>query len=127
MIVAQNGPSPSSVFQKRVNGLLQHSLFIPDYYVGSAEFEELFQPVISVNYSSVKIVEVRGSKSPSIKRNKRPQIRRQNGNSGQNHPFGAVFGLAKRLAYSQPFCDTGFFDRRLGFFHAHPEFLGELV
>ena len=127
VIVTENGPSSSPVFQKRVNRLLEHPLFISDYYVGSAQFEKLFQPVIPVNYPPVEVVKVRGGKTSAIKRNKGPQIRRQYWNSGQNHPFGTVFGLAKRFAYSQSFCDTGFFDRRLGIFHACPEFLGKFV
>ena len=127
MVVTQNRSSPSSVFQKRVNGLLQHPLFISDYYVGSAELKEFSQPVISVNHPPVKIVKVRGGKPSSIKRNKRSKIRWQNRNGSQNHPFGTVFGLAKRLAYSQSFCNAGFLDRRLGLFHARPEFLGKLV
>ena len=56
VVVAENRSSPSSVFQKRVDGLLEHPLFVSDYYVRGSQFEQFLEPVVPVDDPSVEVV-----------------------------------------------------------------------
>jgi len=53
-----NGSASSAVVDERVYGFLKHSLLITDDDVRSTELTELFKSVVSVDDSSVQIVEV---------------------------------------------------------------------
>ena len=53
-----NGSASSAVVDERVYGFLEHSLLVTDDDVRSSELTELFKSVVSVDDSSVQIVEV---------------------------------------------------------------------
>ena len=92
-----NGSASSAVVDKCVNSLLKHSLFISDDNVGSTKLKEFFKTVVSVDNSSVKVVEVGGSKSAAVKLNHRTNIGRNYRNDVQNHPLGTVARLSECL------------------------------
>ncbi len=87
----------SAVVDKGVNGLLQHSLFVPDYNVGSSKLKELFKTVVSVDYSPVKVVKVGGREASAFKLNHGAKVGRNNGDDIENHPLGTVARLLKCL------------------------------
>ena len=92
-----NRSASSAVVDKCVNSLLKHSLFISDDNVGSVQLKELFKTVVSVDNSSVKVVEVGGSKSAAVKLNHRTNIGGNYRNDVQNHPLGTVARLSECL------------------------------
>ena len=85
---AGNRTSATAVIDKCVNRFLKHSGFVFDDDIGSTEIHQLFQADISVEDSSVKVVEVACRESAAaFKRNKRSQIRRKNRKDSENHVF----------------------------------------
>jgi hypothetical protein len=82
---------------KRVDGFLQHTLFVADDDVRRAQFDQALQAVVPVDDAAIQIVQIRGRKTTAIQGNQRAQFRRQNRDDIQNHPFRASAGGNKRL------------------------------
>ena len=97
------------VVEERVNGLLQHTLFVAQDYLRSLYFDKAFQAVVADNHAAVQVVKVAGGETSTIERHKRAQLGRNNGNHLQYHPFGAVAVLrrAERLNHLQAFQRLG--------------------
>ena len=87
-----NRAASSSVVDKGVNGFLKHSLFVSDNDARSAELNQLFESVITVDNTAVKVVKVACCEASAVKLNHRTDIRRNDRNNVENHPFGAVAG-----------------------------------
>src|ERR1700733_5777106 len=92
----------ASVVKQRVNGFLQHALFVADDYIGSVQLHQFLQAVVAVDHAPVQVVQVRSRKPAAIQGHKRTQFGRQHGNDVQNHPFRLVAALAERLENLQP-------------------------
>ena len=99
----------AAVVDQCVNCFLQHSFFVSYDDVGSAQIQQSFQTVVSVDNSSVQIVQVTCCKSAAIQLNHRTDFRRNNGDSIQDHPFGFVTGQTEAFDYFQLFDDTNTF------------------
>ena len=97
---AQNAAA-AAVVEQRVNGFLQHALFVADDDVGSAEFHELLQPVVAVDDAAIEIVEIGGGEAAAVERHKRAQLRRKHRDDIQNHPFGLVSALTEGFQHLQ--------------------------
>ena len=65
--------------------------------VGSAHLHEAAQTVVAVDYAAVKVVEVAGCESAAFERNEGSQIRRNDGQDFENHPFGTRVALNEAL------------------------------
>ena len=87
----------SAVFDEGVDRFLEHSLFVSDDDVGSAQVEQLLQTVVTVDYSSVKIVEVAGRVSAAVERDHRSEFGRKNGENVEDHPFGTGVARTERV------------------------------
>ena len=85
----------SAVVDKCVNCFLKHTFFVADDDIRSAEFKKSFKTVVSVDNSSVKIVEVGSCKSAAVKLDHRSDIRRNYRNNIEDHPFRTVSGKAE--------------------------------
>ena len=99
----------SAVVDKGIHRFLEHSLFVSDNDIRSTQLQQSFQTVISVNNPAVQIIQVGGGKAPAVQLYHRTQIRRNNRNSIQNHPFGTVSGLPESLHNLQALNDSGAF------------------
>src|SRR5882762_7884850 len=86
-----------AVVEQSVHGLLEHSLFVSNDDVRRLEQKEVFESVISINNPAIKIVQVRGHKTPAFERNQGTQIRRNNRQHIQNHPLGARVRILEAL------------------------------
>ena len=93
----------TTVVDKCVNGFLEHSLFVSYYDVGSFKLEHSFKSVISVDNTSVKVVEVARSVSAAVEHYHRTQIGRDDRDNVKYHPLGAVARHSERLYYFEPF------------------------
>ncbi len=91
----------SAVINKSVNRFLQHSLLVADDDVRRTDFQKLFQTVVTVDDSSVKIVQVRCCESSAVQLNHGTQIRRNDRNRVQNHPGRLVAAFAESFHYFQ--------------------------
>ena len=82
-----HGLAATAVIQQAVNGFLQHTLFIANDDVRSLQFEQTFQTVITIDDSTIQIVQVGRSKASAIQRHQRTKIRRQHRQNFHHHPF----------------------------------------
>src|SRR5262249_34058787 len=85
------------VIEQGIDSFLQHALFIPHDDFRRMQVHQLLQPVIAVDHATIKIVEIRSSKTAAIQGNQRTQLRRNNRNYIENHPVRFVAALAERL------------------------------
>ena len=96
----------TSVIDQRIYSFLEHTLLIADDNIRSAKLQQSFQTVITVNNTSVQIIQVGSSKSSSVQLYHRTKIRRNNRDHGQDHPLRTVAGLSEGLNNLQTFDDT---------------------
>ena len=99
---AGNGFASAAVVDKRVYGVLKHSLFVSYNDFGRAVLYEFFKTVVSVDNPSVKVVQIGRGKSAAVELNHRTKIGRNYGNYVEYHPFGAASALAERFDDIQP-------------------------
>ncbi len=106
---ACHGSASSAVVNQRVNRLLQHTLLVADNDIGSAKLQKSFQTIVSVDDSSVQIIQIGGCKPAAVQLHHRTQIRRNDRNHIHNHPLRLVAGLAESLHNLQSLDDAGAF------------------
>src|SRR6202040_1520485 len=87
----------ASVVEQRVNGFLQHALFIADDHVRRAELHQLLQPVVAVDDAAVEIVEVGRGETSAIEWHERTQLRRKHRDYVENHPLWLIAALPERF------------------------------
>ena len=98
--------STTSVIDQRINSFLKHTLLVSYDNIWCSQFKESSQTVISVNDSSVQIIQVRCCKTSSIQLYHRTQIRRDNRDSCKDHPLRSVSGLAECFYNFQTFYNS---------------------
>ena len=87
LVGAGHGLTATAVIQQRVNGFLQHALFVAHDDVRGTQLEQALQTVITVDNAAIQIVQIRGRKAAAIQRHQRTQIRRQYRQHFENHPL----------------------------------------
>ena len=103
------GSAASAVVDQRVDRFLQHSLFVPDDDVRRAQFQQSVQTVVPVDDSSVQVVEVGGREAAAVELYHRTDIRRDDRDHVEHHPFRTVAGKAKCFDDFQSSDDTDLF------------------
>src|SRR5512144_30009 len=92
----------AAVVEQRIDRLLQHPLLVADDDVGRTQLDQPLQAVVAVDHATIEVVEIRGGDAAAMERHQRPQIRRDNRNLSQDHPFRTIAGLLERLHDLQP-------------------------
>ena len=87
----------AAVVDQGVHRFLQHALFVADDDVRRAQLEQPLQAVVAVDDAAVEVVEVAGGEAAAVQLHHRAQIRRDDRDDVQDHPFGLVAALAERL------------------------------
>ena len=87
----------AAVVEQRIDGFLQHPLFVADDDVGSVELDEPLEPVVAVDHAPIEIVEIRGGETAAVERNQRTQIGRNHRQDSEDHPFRLVARFTKRV------------------------------
>ena len=82
----------TAVVEQCVDRFLQHTLFVAHDDVRSGQIKQALQAVVTVDHSTVQVVEVGSRETTAIQRYQRTQIWRQNRQNGQNHPLRKVAG-----------------------------------
>ena len=100
------GTTTTTIVDQRVNCFLQHSLFVSYDDIGSAQIQQSFQTVVSVDNSSVQIVQVTCCKAAAVQLYHRTDIGRDNRDRIQYHPFRLVAGKTEAFDYFQFLDDT---------------------
>src|SRR5699024_2926535 len=87
----------ASVVDQGVNSLLEHTLLVAHDNIRRAQLQQSSQTVISVNNSSVQVIQVRCRETSAVKLYHRTQIRRDYRNYVHDHPLRTVAGFTECL------------------------------
>ncbi len=90
LVGARDDAATAAVVEQRVHRLLQHPLLVADDDVGSAEFHQTLEAVVTVDHAAIEIVEIRRREAAAIQRHQRTQIRRDHRHDRQDHPLRAA-------------------------------------
>ena len=101
VVGAAQHAAAAAVVEQRVDGFLQHALFVADDHVGRVQLDQLLQAVVAVDDAAIQIVEIGGGETAAIQRHQRAQLRRNHRDDVQNHPLRLVAGLAEDLDDAQ--------------------------
>ena len=98
---AGDGTTVAAVVKQGIHGFLKHAFFITDDDFRSFEAQEGFQAVVAVDDAAVQVIQVGRCETAAFQRNQRAQVRRNDGQNVQNHPFRARVGLKEPLGQFQ--------------------------
>ena len=87
LVGARNSATATTVVEQGIDGFLQHTFFVADDDFRGAKLDQPLQPVITVDNTTVKIVEIGCREATTVKRHQRAQFRRNDRNDFQDHPF----------------------------------------
>ena len=62
------------VVEQRVNSLLKHTLLVAENHLGSFDFNESFQTVVTYDDTTVEVVEVGGGETAAVQWHERTQL-----------------------------------------------------
>ena len=121
----QHRPLAAVVVEQRVDGLLQHSLLVANDHLGRIQVDQLLEPVVAVDDSPVKIVQVARREIARIQQHQRPQVRRDHRNALEHHPLRPVVAVAKSLDDLEPLGQILHFLLARGLDQLLPKLLGK--
>ena len=107
VVGAGHGSAAATVIDQSVNGFLKHSLLVSYDDVGRTELKQLLKAVITVDNTSVKVVQIGGGESAAVELHHGTDIGGDHGNNIQHHPFRAVAGDTESIHYLKSFENTG--------------------
>ena len=90
---AGDGASATAVIDQGIDSFLQHTFFVSDDDFRSAEFQKSLQTVISIDDAAIKVIQVGGGETAAIELDHRAQIRRNDRQDREDHPFRFVAGV----------------------------------
>src|SRR5687767_5145651 len=94
LAAAANCLRATAIVEQCVHGFLKHALFVAQNYFRRAVRDELHQPVVAVDDSTIEIVEVGRREAAAVEGNERPKIRRNYRYHVHDHPLRLVAGVA---------------------------------
>ena len=80
-----HGATTTTVIEERIHSFLQHTLFVIHNDLGSAKLQQALEAVVTVDHTTVQVVQVGSRKATAIELNHRAQLRRNNRNNIQHH------------------------------------------
>ena len=101
VVGAAQHAATAAVIEQRIDGFLQHALFVAHDHVGRVQLDQLLQAIVAVDDAAVQIVQIGGREAATIERHQGAQLRRNHREHVQNHPFRLVAGLAEALGHAQ--------------------------
>ena len=94
-----------AVVEQRVDGFLQHPLFVANDDVRRAQLHQPLQAIVAVDDAAIKIVQVRRRKAAAVERHERTQLRRDDRNLRQDHPLRTVARFHEGFDHFQPLAE----------------------
>ena len=89
---AGDGAAMAAVVEERVDGFLQHALFVADDDVRRLELQQVLQTVVAVDDAAIEIVEIGGREAAALERHERTQVRRDDRQHFEDHPLRTGLG-----------------------------------
>ena len=87
----------TAIVEQGVDGFLQHPLLVPDNDIRRAQLDEALEAVVTVDHTTIEVVQVRRRETAAIERHQRTQFRRNDRHDRQDHPLRAVAGCHEVL------------------------------
>ena len=100
------------IVYQSINCFLENSLLIAQNDVRSIDFFKLLETVIAVDHTTIKVINIRRSVAPTIKRHHRSNGWWNNRNTHQKHPLRSIAGINHPLDGTDAFIEAGNFRRR---------------
>ena len=79
----------TTVVKQRINRFLKHTFFVTHDDIRRTKLDQALQTVVTVDDTTVKVVQIRRCEAATIKRHQRTQFWRDNRNNFKDHPFRA--------------------------------------
>ncbi len=89
VVGAAQNTAAASVIEQRVNGFLEHALFVANDYIGRVQFHQLLQAIIAVDDAAIQIIQVGSGEAPAVRGNKEDGIPAA---EPESHPESATLG-----------------------------------
>ena len=86
---AQNAAA-AAVVEQRIDGFLQHALFVAHDHFGRVQVHQLLQPVVAVDDAAIEVVQVGSGEAAAVQRHQRAQLRRNHRQHVEDHPLRLV-------------------------------------
>ena len=96
----------TAIVDQGVNSFLKHTFLIADNDIRSTKLQQSFQTIVTINDSSVQIIQVRCCETSAIQLYHRTKIWRNYRNNIQDHPLRTVSRLTERLNNFKTFDDS---------------------
>ena len=122
-----DGLAAAAVVEEGVHRLLQHPLLVADDDVRRVQLLEPLQPVVAVDDAAVEVVQVGGGEAATVEGNQRAQVRRDDRDHIEHHPFRLVAADAEGLHHLEALGDLLALGLAVGLPHVLAQLLGELV
>ena len=97
VVGAAQHAAAAAVVEQRVDGLLQHALFVAHDDLGRVQVHQLLEPVVAVDDAAIEVVQIGGGEAAAVQRHQRAQLRRNHRDHVEDHPLRLVVGLAEGL------------------------------
>src|SRR5579871_2293334 len=101
VVRATQHTAAAAVIEQRIDGFLEHALFVADNHIRSVQLDQLLQAVVAVDDAAIQIVQIGGGEAAAIQRDQGTQLRRNDRQHVQNHPLRLVSGFAEALGHAQ--------------------------
>ena len=98
----QHRPLAAIVIKQSVNRLLQHPFFVADNDFGCVQVHQFPQAVIAVDDTPIQVIQVTGRKVATVQQDKRAEIRWDDRDHIEDHPFGSIVTVTNGLDNFEP-------------------------
>ena len=82
----------TTVVEQGIDGFLQHALLVVEHDFRSAELDQSLQTVVTVDHTTVEVVEIGSGETATVELHHRAQIRRNDRNHVEHHGLRLVAG-----------------------------------
>ena len=82
----------TAVVEQGVDGFLKHALLVVEHDLRGAELDETLQTVVTVDHTTVEVVEVGGGEAATVELHHRAQVRRDDRDHVEHHGLRLVAG-----------------------------------
>src|SRR5690606_24217672 len=94
---AGDDAAATAVIDQRLDRFRKHADLVADDDAGVLQLDEALQTVVTVDHTAIEIVQIRGRETAAIERDQRAQVRRNDRNDLEDHPFRLVAGIEEVL------------------------------
>ena len=90
---AGHGTTTTAIVEEGINSFLKHALLVVEHDLWCAELDQTLQTVVTVDHTTVEIIEVGGCEAAAVQLDHRTQIRWDNRDGVENHCCWAGAGV----------------------------------